>query len=410
MSDELKDNLGTDATNNSGNAIDAAMGMESRMKQFRLPDEGEPLAPATRDQIIAAVREHLRKFDLSQKELGAAIGYMNVTVSQVLSGKYKGEPDGVLRAMAGFIEDDLRRRDQSRPIGFYDTNIFLAIRTLAGYAKTNALSTSELDSGAAAEKPRIVIGFGPAGLGKTLGARAYAREDPNAIYVRIRKGQGRASHFARDICEAMSTRNARQPKGAVDHCYRALRGSQRLLICDEFHRANFEQCEFIRDLSDVCGIPVLLLATQEFYQRISGVRRREGRYQYDQFASRVGYVVDLIKGTDGLGGDKRPIFSLEEVLAIFKRGQLRLAPDAGQFLQALACTIGGGMLRTCMAVFDKAARTAARKTGLITLNLLVDSLDRSLVPTGWREDEFIGKVREQLAVNRDYESRRAVAG
>ncbi len=379
--------------------IDEAIGSESRVAApLRLPDACEPLSAEDRARIIAATEAHLAEHGIAQRELATGTTYDPATINHVLRGRYRGNADAVLRVIAAWIADDARRRAGAKPAGYFETSVALSIRSLAAYAKSNALAAGDLERGAAAaERPRIVIGYGPAGCGKTLCARAYCAEDPRAVYVRVCGGMTRIPSLAEGIVSALSVRGPRKNHSIIGQCYAALRGSLRLLIVDEGHRLSFAQAEFIRDLSDVCGVPVLILATQEFYVRLTRVRRREGAYQYDQFTSRVGYVVDLLRGADGRGGERRPYYSLAEIRSMFKSDQVRLTPDGEECLQALACLVGGGMLRTCATVFDKAARSAARRGGLITLALLESSLDASLVPAGLSDTDFRRRVREKMS-------------
>lgn len=383
--------------------IDEAIGMEAR-ENINPPvtDNGEPLTAAERDSILKRVKAHLAKFGINQRELASAISYKGGTVNQVLHNNYPANRDPVLRAMAAFVEDDARRRSGAKPLGFYNTAVFEAIRSLAQFAKSNALSAKQLERGAVvAERSRIVIGYGPAGCGKTIGAKAYCMEDPRAIYVRFRAGASRIPSMARDICDAMAARGARRSRSSVEQCYELLHGSQRLLICDEWHRAALPQCDFLRDLSDVCGIPIMLLCTQKFYDQLTRVRLASGQSGFDQFTSRIGYPIELLKGADGRGGSKRPFFSIDEVRAIFRRDKLRFSKDGEEYLQAVACTTPGGLLRLAGTVFDKAARSASRRdNALITMALLESSLDASMLPPGVKEDEFKQRVRGMLATCR----------
>ncbi|MFO0971854.1 MAG: AAA family ATPase [Phycisphaerae bacterium] len=390
--------------------------MDARQVTFRLPGEDEPLSPQQRDEIVAAVKAHMARHGVTQQELSAAISYGAGTVNQVLHGKYPANREPVLRAMAAYVESDALRRSGAKPIGFFPTAVFEAIRSLATFAKSNARSLPQLAGKAAvAERPRIAMGFGPAGCGKTIGGLAYAMEDPLAIYVRFRSGASRLASMARDICDAMSIRGARRSRSVVQQCYDSLRGSQRLLILDEWHRAFLPQCDFVRDLSDVCGIPVLILATQKFFEQVMRVRVASGQLGFDQFTSRIGYTLDLLKGADGKGGTKRPFYSLDEVRTIFRRDGLRITPDGLECLQAIACTTPGGMLRLAMTVFDKAARAAKRRGCEINMALILSSLDASMLPPshgGGDEDdggEFGRRVRGTLAQCRSLNARKAAA-
>jgi len=376
---------GEGAASADANPVDRAAGGAARARSsaLELPADG-PLSDAQRAEARAAVRAYLNANKLTHYEAGRAVTYDERTVGRALSGKHPGGPaDKVLRALVRWIGDDEQRRHHAKPIGVIDTAVVECVRALAHYAKMHARTGPAAKAHPLTQDtPRIALGVGPAGCGKSLAARAYVSEDPNAMYVRVDASHVNATGLRRLVEEASGTRARPYAQGHFDSLIKRLDGSGRLLIIDEAHRLGFSGCEFLRDLADLAGIPILLLATRELSEQITKGRVRESAMNYDQFSSRIGYVLDLVRGLDGRGGVRRPVFSLDEVRAIFRRDQVRLAPDATEFLQDVAGTEGTGMLRLATAAFELAARAAAKLDGLVTLSLLRSAVQRLLLPVG----------------------------
>ena len=166
------------------------------------------------------------------------------------------------------------------------------------------------------------IGYAESTVSEVLNA-----EDTLSIYIRVEQKSSTDSGLADRIIDALGIRGAKRSKSAVRFIMETLQDTGRLLIVDEAHRVKFSGLEFIRDLADVYGIPVLLLATEEVYLKLTETRQRRGAMFYDQFR-RVCHVANLVKGLVGKGGIKRPIFSIDEIRAMFKSDQVRITRDA----------------------------------------------------------------------------------
>lgn len=382
------------------NPVDAVIGMEARvmLKSVRLPPDDGLIPEALQVQIRETVAAHVERHRLTLREISVQIGVGESTVSEVLRGKYtRADASPILRKLNAWIDDDELRRRKVQPIGFYPTGVFDAIKGLAKYAKSNArIPGSQAKAVITQDHPRIVIGWGPAGCGKSIGAAALHAEDPLSILIRIESKGGTDSRVAKAIIDATGLRGRPGNESAIEFVIRRLRDSGRLLIVDEAHRLSTSGCELLRDLADVCGIPIMLLATQEFYARLTSVRTRTGNVTYDQFSRRVGYVCNLTRGLDGHGGSKRPIFSLDEVRAIFRVDNVRVTDDGAQYLCAVSCTIGLGMLGLAASIFEKALRWALRKNRVIDEALLRKSADRVLIPAGEQESEILVQIDKTL--------------
>jgi len=399
-----------------GDSVNQTLGEEARivLKSVRVPGEG-PLAEELQKEIVEVVQAHIRGHGLTYREVASQIGVAYSTVSEVLRGKYGGKDTSpILRKLNAWIDSDEIRRRRIKPLGFVDTGVVQGVRALAQFAKSNARVGERQREIVVADPQRIVIGWGPGGCGKSLAAKALHAEDPNSILIAVQQKAGTDSGLAREIIRVEGWRVRGKQRGALEVVKDKLRESGRLLIVDEAHRLSFTGCEFIRDLVDACGIPVLLLATEEFYQRLTAVRTRAGTMIYDQFARRVGLQIDLLRGVDGKGGVKRPVYSIEEVRAIFAADKLKITHDGIEMLCAAACTPGLGMLGLASNMFVLAQRSAIRGNRVIDENLLRQCARRVLIPAGVLDLEVMRQLDVTLAAVRNFEkradSRLSVAG
>lgn len=391
-------------------SVDQAIGTEARimLKSVHIPLEGE-IPENMKIQIRETVRAHMKEHTITYLEISRQIDKAESTISEVLSGKYKRADDTpILRLLNTWIDDDERRRQRQRPIGFYATSVFRAIKGLASFVKGNARIKETRKTSVTHECARIAIGWAPSGAGKTIGARGLAAEDSLSILIRVDQRRGTDIGLARLINEAAGWRGSPRGHSMIEFILEKLKNSGRLIIVDEGHRLKTSGCEFLRDLADVSGVPILILATEEFYARLTRVRTRSGDLNYDQFARRVGFVCDLLRGLDGKGGTKQPFFSLEEIQAIFAADdKVKLSKEAAEYLQAVACCVGLGMLGLATNVFDLAVRSALRKPDkTIDLAELRKAARRVLIPAGTLDHVLIEQIDASLEHNR--ELRRAV--
>ena len=387
------------------NPVDEAYGTEARqmLKAIRLPESG-PLSGRQRTQVCQTVKAHAKKNKLTYREIGRQVGYRDSVICDTLNGKYRGDIDAVVRKLNAWVDDDERRRQRMQPLGFYETSVFRTIRDAAVIAKSNARTvrtTATCD-----DRSRIVVATGPSGCGKSVGARALHAFDPNSILIRIRQKAGTDSGVARLIVESAGWRGRPPKQGAIEFVVEKLHTTGRLLIVDEAHRLSNSGYELIRDLADECGIPILLLGTDRVRQRVESTRMGIANMLDDQFSRRVCWVADLLRGADGRGGKARPIYSIAEIVEIFKSDKVRLTDDGAEFLCAVACTVGIGMLGMAANIYEKAAYAARRRDNVVDAAILRLAAKRVLLPAGFSADDRVDddpimrQIESSLGANR----------
>ncbi len=385
---------------NSIDAVDEAYGTEARvmLKSVRLPEDG-PLEADQVREVVGIVRGHIKAHRITLTTISHAIGVSESAVSETLRSKYKGDRESIIRKLNSWVDDDERRRKRTAPIGIYETGVLISVRDAAAIAKKNARTAASKSIHGGGE--RIVMAIGPSGIGKSAAAEALAAADPNAILVRIAEHARTGAALFDGIIASAGWRVTGPRRSRAEYVVDRLNNSGRLLIVDEFHRAKQSAYDQVRDLAEVCGIPVLLLGTSRMARRVDEPRSGVGRGLLDeQFSRRVAYVVDLLRGSDGQGGVRRPFFSIDEIVAIFKADKVRLTHDGAEYLAAVACCIGVGMLGQASNIFEKAAFAARRRNGLIDAPLLRMATEKVLMPVGVRNDEIMRQIDTTLAGNR----------
>lgn len=383
--------------------VDQAVGMEARtlLKSIRIPAEGS-LCEAHRAQILDVVKNHIQEHKIPQKDIATQTGVSESALSEVLRGIYKkADPSAILRKLNTWVDDDERRRQKAKPAGFYMTGVAEGLRNAAVFAKSRAnVPDSHRRMIAAQDLPHIVVCHGPAGVGKSIAAAALNAEDTLSILVRVEAQSESGAGLARLLAAMMGSRFFPRGVPATRFVIDKLKGSGRLVLIDEAHRLRFTAFEFLRDLADVAGVPIVLIGTDILVDRLTAVRTRTGTMHYDQFASRVGLSIDLTKGSDGKGGTKRPIFSMNEIRHIFKADGVRLTEEVVEFFRDCACTIGSGTLRIAVNIFHMAVNSARRGNGEITMKLVMSIAERTLASPGCSADEAMNRIAETRTLNR----------
>ena len=148
------------------------------------------------------------------------------------------------------------------------------------------------------------------------------------------------------LCRAIAARFDLSTIGTFDAVMRRLvarlAGTKRMLMFDEVERVHHRSLEFIRDLHDQTGCPVLLCGKPQIYEKLGFRHLGDFSEVTDQLAARIIVRRDLTERTRGT--NPQPLYSLDDIRALIHKADLKLhvAPDAIKWLQARAGTLGTG--------------------------------------------------------------------
>lgn len=331
----------------------------TRVGSSRMIAEGTTPDQVTKDQaqaVIDAALEYLQRTNKSRTSVAKSIGIAASTLGQVLSWKYIGAWQQIIIDLDRWLIEEQDRDAAPRASTFIWTKVADEIRVVADIAST--LKT-------------IGLVYGPetSGIGKTMALRALKETKAGSALVTIEKASATPSGLMAAICLALRLSNTGDTRRLYGRAKDALAGTSRLLMIDQIHslcHAKDDRAFFyLMDLFDATGAPQLWCGTSDIVAYFDRGQAK-GKETLAQIRSRIGISRDLLQRTQGSGGGGpasaglgEPLFTIDEIRAIFGKGKMRIAPDAARYLLELANLPDAGGLRTCTNLVLMA--TAANK-------------------------------------------------
>jgi DNA transposition AAA+ family ATPase len=330
------------------------LGQEGQMaKSTRMSQPGEVLSPEKRTEIIARFTEYVKVKGIKRADVCRQIGIESPTLSEILRGVYKVAPetlDAHLRQLNNWVEIDSRRDNLLANRDYVETTIARKIITAAEYV---------------IETCGMGAVWGPARIGKTFTLEAIAREERYGHPLLFRVNAAHASAIR--VCRMMCAQLGLAAMSAFDVVYRNLikhlKGTRKLLMFDEADRCDYKALEFIRDVHDETGCPVLLAGKPTIYQKLGFREMGSFREVTDQLAGRIVIRCDLTEHTRTKNGKPRPLYTIDDIRKIIAMGNFKLhvTRDAEDWLQDRASSLGMGGIGRAKSLLFLAAKVAARK-------------------------------------------------
>lgn len=297
----------------------------------------------TRDNaqaVIDLLHEYKKRVRVSDAFIAKSLGVAPSTLSQVMSFKYAGDWQSIIRDLDRWHADELQRESAHKPTEYVETAVAKEILTVAGFA---------------VKLRTIGLVYGPSGIGKSLALKAVADEFPASVYVSMESAATSPLGVLDAISRALRIDPGMgQSQRILSHRIKqTLLNTSRLLIIDEIHKLtdfkNDAPFHVLRDLYDGTNkAPQLWCGTTNlisYFQRGEG----RGREPLAQLRRRIGVRRDLLQRTrkGGDGGHGERLYNLDEIRAIFRKAKIRLAADATKYLMLLANLPDSGALGAC---------------------------------------------------------------
>lgn len=223
--------------------------------------------------------QHCLDERLSLKESGQALDYDESTVFRVLKGTYEGNWKNIVAAIKSY-----RRIVQER--GTIQRNEFAEtpVTRLIGSALDYALANNS-----------ITLIVGESRMGKSVTARWWRDKNNHGRTVLVTAPPyGGTRFFLSQLASAVGVNKNLSISASIAAVYRAF-NKHRILIVDEAHRllpndrrANPVNLEILRDIHDMTGCGLALLATQRFDTEL-----KKSEYMFEQLLGRIGMPVRL---------------------------------------------------------------------------------------------------------------------
>lgn len=306
----------------------------------RMIPEGTDADQVTDEQIAHVVHQvqlFCDQAEVSQAQLGRAIGVSASRVSEVLKGTYKADRRPLILQLDAWLEQELKRLAAPATTRFVWTSVAREIQTVAQLA---------------VQLKTIGLAYGPdtSGIGKTMALQAIHQETPGSIFVTIEKQHANATGLWRSIAQAMRINDGKGNAALYDRIKGLLRDTPRLLIVDQIHNLRGRKDDvplyLLADLYDNTNhAPQMWCGTADMVAYFNrGAARADESLA--QLRRRIGIQRDLMQRTRSPeeGGRDEPLYTIEDVRKVFGSNKLKLTADAVQFIWRLSCILDQGAL------------------------------------------------------------------
>ena len=318
-------------------AIERRLAGKGRL-DYRMLREEQPITAEDRDALLSNLESWRLSGDrqISLKDTAARVGVAPSVLSEVLSGKYAGDADRVLRQVDQFLAEEEQRS------GRHDLAAFAGLVHLT-HAIFGALAT-----GVQLNKCPVVIG--PPGCCKTKHALAFAAQRPQTWVLTIPEKHTGATAISQLLCDTLSDGRNRgalvayrpRPHAQRMHAVRQWLARRRnaMLIVDEAQHLLESGLELLRglhDSSDPTGqrcMPIAFMADERFLALLGETKTGRRTRITGQLARRMYPILNLQDVADEHGGQ---FYAVEDILNIARNSQLKLLTrEAARWLTLLA--------------------------------------------------------------------------
>jgi DNA transposition AAA+ family ATPase len=245
----------------STHAPHIAAALEAREGLQVAPAEARGFSPETAAQI----HQHRETSGLSWAHLSRAMGMSDGTLHQCVHGTYKGNPEAFeQKALSYFAMLQLR---ENAPHDIFETEIAKQFLEVVKAAK---------GSGEA-----VLVTHLP-GVGASIAATLYARNDSTAILITarrgIRSGRGAILHDLRRTLTRQKWRRKDERAGTLaEDVVRRLSGSGRVIVIDHADELTKDAISFILSIREETGCAVILMGAPRLHEKIEAVGEGDAR-------------------------------------------------------------------------------------------------------------------------------------
>lgn len=331
---------------------------ESRMIRENTAPEG-----VTRDMaeaVINAVLAYIDQTGITRTAIARSLGIGAPTLGSVLSWKYTGAWQSIILDLDRWLEEQQKRDAVPRASVFVWTKVAQEIRTVADIAST--LKT-------------IGLVYGPetSGMGKTMALEAIKATKAGSILVSAEHALSTPSALLRAISREMRMSDTGGKEAVYQRIKMALAGTSRLLMIDQIHalcensRSGDLPLHTLNDLFIATKSPQLWCGTSDIVAHLNRGQAK-GQQSLAQIRRRIGICRDLMQRASGNNGE--PLYTIDEIRAIFAKGTMRLATDAARYLTDLACIPDSGALGACCNLVVMATKINEGEATILTAAML----------------------------------------
>lgn len=212
------------------------------------------------EALRVKLEEYLKESGKSQTILAKEIGISGAALSQYLGGKYP-TPGSIEPKIEEFFILKGKAAAMAKAPEYTDTSISTEVYNTIAYCHVNRC---------------IGIVIGDAGIGKTKGARKYAEDYSEAIYITATKACKNLKDMYRMVARKLRLNENRNLSDLECDIRAKLDGSNKILIIDESQHLSLTAIDGIRSFNDENGesglppVGLVLIGNHELKTKMMG--------------------------------------------------------------------------------------------------------------------------------------------
>lgn len=221
----------------------------------------------TEEKAREAIKDYRERTGKTQSQISKELGVSDGQLSAFLSGTYKA-PHTIIPKVEQLVSLTIKKEIAPREPGFQKTTVSGIVMDLISYCHIQR---------------KIGVAYGDAGIGKTMGIRAYQEQNPDtAIVVTISPCFATMTGVNELIAEELRIREKISRKIQTE-AIKKLRGSNKVIIIDEAQHLTVRVINHLRCIADESGIGMAFVGNEEIYLKMRG----SGQASYAQLYSRI---------------------------------------------------------------------------------------------------------------------------
>lgn len=221
----------------------------------------------TEDNARESIRNYIERTGKTQGKVAKELGVSDAQLSSFLSGTYKA-PHTIIPKVEQLVAITIKKEIAPREPAFKKTTVSGIVMNLISYCHI---------------QKKIGVAYGDAGIGKTMGIKAYQEENPDtAIVITISPCFATMTGVNELIAEELRIREKVSRKIQTE-TIKKLRGSNKVIIIDEAQHLTVRVINHLRCIADESGIGMAFVGNEEIYLKMRG----SGQASYAQLYSRI---------------------------------------------------------------------------------------------------------------------------
>lgn len=232
-------------------------------------------------ELQAKLTRYLVDGKIKQDHLAKMLGYSNGGVlSSYKNSKYPGDVEKMERSLEEYFRNiEAKEEHTAQAVNYNPSKKY--VPTSVSEKVRSAIRYCHLEKG-------IVAVIGESGVGKSMGAFQYVKENPSSsIYLEVLPSNSSLRSFLRSLCRVMNLPDTGSISDMSETIRSRLLGMEKVLILDEAQNLPFKTIEEIRNWSEcnqltgVEGVGLVLVGNEDVEEVMRGKKYDRTRNRRD---------------------------------------------------------------------------------------------------------------------------------